>query len=166
MRILTIVLKQDLLLVKCFQHHFTLPPRVHALQQEKPPQWEACAPQLESSPTPTTRESPHTAGNTQHRHKSTNKYKIFFKTVGLFFINESYLHLHKILNWRTIIENVEVAWVELPWVLPRVVKMSYIASYTNNFLIKLFLHTTLKVKCCNVEIKFLKMWEDLGLKSL
>ena len=25
-------------------------PRVHALQQEKPPQWAACAPQLESSP--------------------------------------------------------------------------------------------------------------------
>ena len=40
-------------------------PRAHALQQEKSPQGEACAPQLESSPLTTTQESLCTAAKTQ-----------------------------------------------------------------------------------------------------
>ena len=45
-------------------------PRARTQQQEKAPQWEACAPQLETSPLLTaTRESPHTATKTQHSQK-------------------------------------------------------------------------------------------------
>ena len=45
-------------------------PRACTQQQEKAPQWEACAPQLETSPLLTTiRESPHTATKTQQSQK-------------------------------------------------------------------------------------------------
>ena len=44
-------------------------PRAHAPQQEKPPQWEACAPQQRVAPTPATRESPHAATKTKCSHK-------------------------------------------------------------------------------------------------
>ena len=51
-------------------------PEAHVLQQEKPPQWEARAPQLESSPLATTREKPE-----QQERPSTAKnyfFKLFF----------------------------------------------------------------------------------------
>ena len=44
-------------------------PRAHALQQEKPPQWEARAPQPRVAPAAATRESPHAATKTQHSQK-------------------------------------------------------------------------------------------------
>ena len=48
-------------------------PRAHALQQEKPPQWQACAWQLESSPPlASTRASPRAAMKTQHSQKFIN----------------------------------------------------------------------------------------------
>ena len=50
--------------------------RVHALQQEKPPQWEACTPQLESALLTAIRESPRAAVKTQGSQKLKNKDKI------------------------------------------------------------------------------------------
>ena len=49
-------------------------PRAHTLQQEKPPQWEACALQLKSSapPTPATKERWCKAVKTQHSPKQIN----------------------------------------------------------------------------------------------
>ena len=49
-------------------------PRAHTLQQEKPPQWEACALQLKSSapPTPATKERWCKAVKTQHSPKQVN----------------------------------------------------------------------------------------------
>ena len=61
-------------------HHnyWALRPRASAPQQKKPPQWEAWAPQLESSPSPLaiTRESPHGAMKTQHSQKLKYIHKI------------------------------------------------------------------------------------------
>ena len=51
-------------------------PAVHALQQEKPPPWEAHTPQCESSPRlPQLEKSPHTAVKTQHSHKQISYIK-------------------------------------------------------------------------------------------
>ena len=47
-----------------------LTPKTHALQQEKPPQWEAHAPQQRVAPITATRESPRAAMKTQ---RSQNK---------------------------------------------------------------------------------------------
>ena len=44
-------------------------PRAHDLQQEKPPQWEACAPQLESSPCSQQLEETQEAMKNQHSQK-------------------------------------------------------------------------------------------------
>ena len=44
-------------------------PRARAWQQEKPPQWEACTPQLESGPWSPKLEKAHTVTKTQHSQK-------------------------------------------------------------------------------------------------
>ena len=50
-------------------------PRAHAPQQEKPTQWEATAPQLESSPCLLQLEKDCAATKTQHNHKNKKKTK-------------------------------------------------------------------------------------------
>ena len=57
-------------------------PRARALQQEKPPQWEAHALQRRVDPLATTRESPHAAMKTQCSQRQISKRNKFFLKSG------------------------------------------------------------------------------------
>ena len=108
-------------------------PRACALQQEKPPQWEAHAPQLENSPcSRQLRESPHAATKTHHSQKTIRnlqkrKRAVRFQILGCIFVTEFCIALWKPLCCCLFLANchmlIDMSHVDSPCPLTDIPKL-------------------------------------------